>query len=102
MPGVVREIVDTNIGHAKPPPDPEPFHQFPFVRNQSTVFVDTYAVITDGGSTQCGDGVNVPSSRNVYVENQRVAIKGDPTGGHGGFPGNSVASGSDDVFINGI
>lgn len=101
MPGVVREIVDTNIGHAKPPPDPQPFHQFPFVANQTTVYANNFAIITNGAAAQCGDAVNAPD-RKVYVNNDPVAVIGDPTGGHGGFGGNAVASGSGDVFIDGV
>ena len=39
-----------------------------FVRNQSTVFVDTYAVITDGGSAQCGDSVIISAIFTPIIE----------------------------------
>ena len=71
MPAVVRRGTDRHVGHASPTPNP--FHQ--------TVYAS--------------------GSPNVFVNSIAVHRKGDSTGGHASWPGNSAATGSGNVFANG-
>jgi uncharacterized Zn-binding protein involved in type VI secretion len=97
MPGVVRAQVDKHIGHRSYTPNP--FHQYPYVGGQSSVFANNKAVIRVTDKTRCGDPATGGSS-DVFVEGKAVHRVGDSTGGHGSFVANAAASGSGDVKAN--
>ena len=99
MPEVVRAESDAHVGHDSP--TPSPFHQTNYKAGQSTVFVNTKAVIRKGDTTDCGDPAE-GASDNVYAEGKLVHRKGDATKGHASFVANSAKTGSPNVFANNL
>ena len=97
MPGVVRADVDKHIGHISTTPNP--FHQFPYVAGQRSVFANNKPVIRQGDKTRCGDPATAGSD-NVFAEGSPVHRIGDSTGGHGTFVANAAGSGSGNVKAN--
>lgn len=100
MPGQVRTDVDKHIGHASPTPNP--FHQTAYNTGSDNVIVNSKKAVRGEGtdSTACGDKA-VGSSSNVIINGKGAHRKGDGTSGHGSWPGNAAASGSENVIVNG-
>ena len=99
MPGIVRIFVDSHVGHSSRTPNP--FHRTPYVIGSSNVFVNGLPAVRIGDVTGCGDPA-IGGSSNVFVNGVPVHRRGDATGGHGSWRPNRAASGTSNVFANGM
>ena len=60
MPGIVRQGLDSHVGHASPTPNP--FHKTPYGSGSPNVFTNKKSTIRVGDSTTCGDPATSGSS----------------------------------------
>ena len=97
MPGIVRQGLDSHVGHASPTPNP--FHKTPYGSGSPNVFTNKKSTIRVGDSTTCGDPAT-SGSATVFINGIAVHRKCDSTGGHASFVPNSAATGSTNVFAD--
>lgn len=99
MPSVIRTGIDSHIGHASPTPNP--FHKTKYVvAGQNKVSAEGGLVVTNAGSTACGDNA-VGGSSKVTAGGNPVHRTGDATSGHGSWVANAASSGSTKVTAGG-
>ena len=99
MPGIVRVNKDFHSGHASVTPNP--FHRTSYAEGSGNVFINGEKAVRVTDKTACGDPAK-DGSGNIFINGKKVHRHTDPTNGHGSWVPNSAASGSTNVFANGV